>query len=83
MLDRRTRQPASGRSFAVLTPLLADGTPQTRWEVRGTVVEIVRGAAAREHIDARSQRCEGHRFRNTITSERVSLEIRPDRELVR
>lgn len=49
-------------------------------EVRGEVVDVVRGQAARDHIDACSQRYRGRDYDGSqITSERVVLRIRPDR----
>ena len=47
-------------------------------EVRGRVVETVRGTAAREHIDALSRKYTGGDYGNQITSERVILKIAPD-----
>ena len=48
-------------------------------EVRGTVAEVVRGAAAREHIDKLAMRYFGRPYDgDTIESERVILRIRPD-----
>lgn len=53
-------------------------------EVRGRVTEIVRGTAAREHIDACSQRYFGRPYpAEQITSERATLRITPDRVLRR
>ena len=48
-------------------------------EVRGQVTGTVRGEAAREHIDACSQRYRGTDYAPTIVSERVILQITPDR----
>lgn len=52
-------------------------------EVRGRVANMVRGARARDHIDELSMKYFGKPYSNTIQSERVILEIIPDRELVR
>jgi PPOX class probable F420-dependent enzyme len=53
-------------------------------EVRGEVVERVRGEAARSHIDALALRYTGKPYDpSAIQSERVLLRIRPDRQLVR
>jgi PPOX class probable F420-dependent enzyme len=49
-------------------------------EVRGTVVDTLRGQAARDHIDALSQKYKGIPYDNEIQSERVILKIRPDRQ---
>lgn len=47
-------------------------------EVRGEVVEIIRGARAREHIDECAQRYFGRPYDPTIIkSERVLLRIKP------
>ncbi|MGD9703517.1 MAG: pyridoxamine 5'-phosphate oxidase family protein [Acidimicrobiia bacterium] len=47
-------------------------------EVRGRVVETVRGAEARAHIDALSRKYTGADYASPITSERVILKIAPD-----
>jgi PPOX class probable F420-dependent enzyme len=48
-------------------------------EVRGRVVEIVRGPEARAHIDALSRKYRGRDYDpERITSERVILRISPD-----
>jgi PPOX class probable F420-dependent enzyme len=48
-------------------------------EVRGEVAEVVRGDAAREHIDKLAMRYFGRLYDgDTIQSERVILRIRPD-----
>jgi PPOX class probable F420-dependent enzyme len=53
--------------------------PYTYAEVRGRVVETVRGPEARAHIDALSQKYRGRDFDpGNITSERVILRIAPD-----
>ena len=49
-------------------------------EVRGEVVDTVRGQEARDHIDFLSQKYNGSDYPNTIESERVILKIRPDRQ---
>ena len=49
-------------------------------EVRGAVTGEVRGDAARAHIDACSRKYTGGDYANTITSERVILQITPDRQ---
>lgn len=51
-------------------------------EVRGEVVETVRGPEAREHIDQLSRKYFGRDYGNPITSERVILKIRPHREVI-
>jgi PPOX class probable F420-dependent enzyme len=52
-------------------------------EVRGRVVETVRGPEARAHIDACSQRYLGKDYPTEIRSERVILRIAPDRVVER
>jgi PPOX class probable F420-dependent enzyme len=48
-------------------------------EVRGEVVEVVRGDPARQHIDELAMRYFGHAYDgSTITSERVILRIQPN-----
>ena len=58
--------------------------PYTYAEVRGRVVETVRGAEARAHIDALSQKYRGRDYDpSIIKSERVILRIAPDVQHVR
>jgi PPOX class probable F420-dependent enzyme len=57
-------------------------TPYSYVEVRGRVVETIRGDAARADIDQLAQKYMGTDYPNEITSERVILRIAPDRELV-
>lgn len=52
-------------------------------EVRGRVVEIVRGEAARRHIDELSEKYTGGPYAPEVQSERVVLKIAPDRVLAR
>ena len=53
-------------------------------EVRGEVVEKVRGPAAREHIDELSYKYRGGPYKTTrIKSERVVLRIAPLRQVIR
>ena len=53
--------------------------PYTYAEVRGRVVETVRGPEARAHIDRLSQKYRGKDYdESTITSERVILRIAPE-----
>lgn len=51
-------------------------------EIRGEVVETIRGPQAREHIDQLSRKYFGRDYGNPITSERVILKIRPHREVI-
>jgi PPOX class probable F420-dependent enzyme len=58
--------------------------PYVYAEVRGRVVDTVRGHAARDHIDALSRKYRGRDYDPaSITSERVILRIAPERQLVR
>jgi PPOX class probable F420-dependent enzyme len=58
--------------------------PYSYAEVRGRVVETVRGPEARAHIDALSQKYRSRDFDpGNITSERVILRIAPDVQHVR
>ena len=52
-------------------------------EVRGEVVEKVKGQEAREHIDKLSLKYRGKPYQTQIQSERVVLRITPWRQLVR
>lgn len=53
-------------------------SPYNYAEVRGRVVDTVRGTEARDHIDALSRKYTGGDYANPITSERVILKIAPD-----
>ncbi|MCP3854724.1 MAG: PPOX class F420-dependent oxidoreductase [Actinomycetia bacterium] len=57
--------------------------PYSFAEVRGRVVETVRGPEARAHIDALSQRYRNEDYQPQIQSERVILKIAPDRQISR
>jgi PPOX class probable F420-dependent enzyme len=48
-------------------------------EVRGEVVETVKGPEARSHIDQLAQKYTGGDYAGTITSERVILKVAPTR----
>lgn len=53
-------------------------------EVRGKVVEIVEGQAARDHIDKMAKKYRGlDEYPNPILSPRVILKIAPDRQIVK
>jgi PPOX class probable F420-dependent enzyme len=58
------------------------GNPYHYAEVRGRVVGEVTGPAARDHIDRLSEKYTGGPYSNPITSERVILQIVPDRQRV-
>jgi PPOX class probable F420-dependent enzyme len=67
-----------------VTVLIWDAEDPYRYvEVRGRVVDEVRGQDARDHIDACSRRYFGKDYPAEITSERVILRIEPDRVLER
>jgi PPOX class probable F420-dependent enzyme len=52
-------------------------------EVRGEVVETVKGREARDHIDELSHKYRGEPYQTQIQSERVVLRIAPSRQVVR
>jgi PPOX class probable F420-dependent enzyme len=52
-------------------------------EVRGEVVEKVKGQEARGHIDELSQKYRGKPYQTRIQSERVVLRIAPSRQIIR
>jgi PPOX class probable F420-dependent enzyme len=64
--------------------IIAHDDPYRYAEVRGRVVEVVRGQEARDHIDACSRRYFGKDYpAHNISSERVILRIEPERVLKR
>jgi PPOX class probable F420-dependent enzyme len=58
-------------------------TPYKYAEVRGRVVDIVRGERARAHIDELSRKYLDHDYASPIGSERVILVIEPVRQRAR
>ena len=52
-------------------------------EVRGEVVEKVKGLEARKHIDELSHKYRGRPYQTRIRSERVVLRIAPIRQVIR
>jgi PPOX class probable F420-dependent enzyme len=67
-----------------VTVLIIDHENPYRYaEVRGRVVEVVRGQEARDHIDACSRRYFAKDYPNEVVSERAILRIAPDRVLKR
>lgn len=64
----------------VTVTIWRDGSHYAYAEVRGRVVDTVRGPEARAHIDALSQRYLGVDYQPQIVSERVILKIAPDRQ---
>ncbi|MDQ6616442.1 MAG: TIGR03618 family F420-dependent PPOX class oxidoreductase [Actinomycetota bacterium] len=64
-----------------VTVVVIDGdNPYHYGEVRGRVVGERRGPAARAHIDQLSQKYLGTPYSGHITSERVILQIAPERQ---
>jgi PPOX class probable F420-dependent enzyme len=62
-----------------VTVAVVDATnPYHYAEVRGRVVDEVRGGAARAHIDELSQKYLGSPYGAPVSSERVILKIAPD-----
>ena len=75
----RAKFKAVQRDPRVTVTIWERAEPYTYAEVRGRVVEIVRGAEARAHIDALSRKYRGRDYDPAkITSERVILRIAPD-----
>jgi hypothetical protein len=64
----------------VTVTIIDAGNPYRYAEVRGRVVGEVRGPDARAHIDALSRRYTGNDYQGAIQSERVILQIAPERE---
>jgi len=54
--------------------------PYAYAEVRGRVAETIVGDEARAHIDVLSERYFARPYPNEITSERVIVKVRPDRQ---
>ncbi|HUB69371.1 MAG TPA: PPOX class F420-dependent oxidoreductase [Acidimicrobiales bacterium] len=67
------------RDPRVTVTVIDAANPYHYAEVRGKVVEAVRGPQAREHIDKLSRKYTGQDYSNTIQSERVILRIEPER----
>lgn len=58
--------------------------PYSYAEVRGRVVDVVRGQEARDHIDALSRKYTGKDYNpEMIQTERVILKIQPQRQIAR
>ncbi len=75
----RAKFKAIERDPRVTVTIWEKENPYTYAEVRGRVVETVRGPEARAHIDALSQKYHGRNYESgRITSERVILRIAPD-----
>ena len=80
----RAKFKAVQRDPRVTVTIWKRGDPYAYAEVRGRVVETVRGPEARAHIDALSRKYRGLNYDPTrIQSERVILRIEPDVQHVR
>ncbi|MFV0462127.1 MAG: pyridoxamine 5'-phosphate oxidase family protein [Nostocoides sp.] len=64
----------------VTVTVMDASNPYAYAEVRGQVTGTVRGEEARAHIDALSRRYTGADYANPVESERVILQITPDRQ---
>ncbi len=63
----------------VVVTVIDAETPYRYAEVRGRVTRIVTGEEARHHIDTVSEKYTGGPYANPIQTERVILEITPER----
>ena len=80
----RAKFRAVERNPRVTVTILDRADPYVYAEVRGHVVETVRGPDARAHIDRLSRKYRGRDYDDSaITSERVILRIAPDVQYVR
>ena len=70
------------RDPRVTVTIFDAGNPYHYAEVRGRVVEVVKGDEARRHIDELSTKYTGGPYANPIQSERVLLKIAPERQRV-
>ncbi len=72
-----------GRDPRVTLMIWDNEDPYRFVEVRGEVVEKVKGPGARRHIDELSQKYRGRPYQTAIRSERVMLRISPLRQVIR
>jgi PPOX class probable F420-dependent enzyme len=79
----RAKFKAVERDPRVTVMVWAKENPYQYSEVRGRVVETVRGPEARAHIDSLSRKYTGADYATPVQSERVILKIAPDRQLNR
>ncbi len=70
------------RDPSVTLTIRDEENPYRYAEVRGEVVEKVRGSEAREHIDELTDKYHGGPYENPIQSERVMLRIAPQRQFI-
>ncbi|MGH9045027.1 MAG: PPOX class F420-dependent oxidoreductase [Acidimicrobiales bacterium] len=68
------------RDPRVTIAIVDSGNPYHYAEVRGRVVDEVRGDEAREHIDKLSEKYTSGPYRASIHSERVIIKVEPDYE---
>lgn len=68
------------RDKRVTVAVIDASNPYHYAEVRGRVVEEVRGPEARAHIDALSEKYTGGPYQPEVKSERVLLKVAPDYE---
>jgi PPOX class probable F420-dependent enzyme len=66
----------------VTVTIIDSKNPYHYAEVRGTVVEQVKGPRARAHIDELSEKYEGRPYQNVIKTERVLFLVAPERQRV-
>jgi len=78
----RTKYAAMQADPLVTVTIPDAGNPYHYAEVRGRVVGEVRGAEARAHIDALSERYTGAPYEFAIDTERVVVQIAPVRQRV-
>lgn len=71
------------RDPRVTVTIVKADNPYSYAEVRGHVVDILRGDKARAHIDELSEKYTGKPYAPAIQSERVVLVIEADRQLAR
>jgi PPOX class probable F420-dependent enzyme len=70
------------RDPRVTVMIMDKNNPYRFAEVRGEVVERVKGSEARAHIDELSQKYRGVPYQTPIQSERVILRIAPKRQFI-
>ena len=81
--DGRQKQRNVERDPRVTVLVWDAANPYRYAEVRGKVVEMVRGPEARDHIDHLSHRYVGKPYSNPIKTERIIWRIEPDRQYLR
>ena len=76
----RTKYKAMTADPNVTITIVSADNPYAYAEVRGTIRGEVRGPEARESIDALSRKYTGGNYSGVIQSERVIVQITPDRQ---